>query len=171
MSSNSTYIAESNGAGLAVQPVRMRRLVDRLAHYWRDIAGNGGFPSVDDIDPWMIGDDLKDCLLIEVKTPLKSSCLLAVGEHLLAEPHRQLRLYTIADVPAHSLVSMIVSRLQWVQSSRDCIVAEGETGHDGGTILYRCTLLPLAADGAAIDHVLAAVTYKFVEPARQPVAG
>src|SRR5271163_460803 len=100
MSANSTSAAES---GQADQLVRMRRLVDRLGRYWRDIASRGGFPSVDDVDPWMVGDDWKNCLLIEVRAPVESSRLLAVGEHLLDEPRRQLGLYTVANVPAHSL--------------------------------------------------------------------
>jgi hypothetical protein len=162
MSANSISTAESD------QLIRNRRLVDRLGRYWRDSASRGGFPSVDDVDPWMVGNDWKDCLLIEVRAPVNSSRLLAVGEHLLTDQHRQLGLYTVADVPADALASTVLSRLPRALSTRDCIVDEGETPYEDGTILYRYTLLPLAADGRAIDHVLAAVDDKFVKPARQP---
>ena len=171
MNSNSHHITGNgagNGAHHAELPVRERRLVDRLGYYWREIAFRGGFPSIDDIDPWMVGDDWKDCLLIRVRATVASSRLLAVGEHLLDDPSRQLRDFPIADVPADSLVSLIASHLQQVLSQRDCVIDEGETLHGGGTILYRCTLLPLAEDGTAIDHVLAAVDFKFIEAAQSP---
>jgi PAS fold len=169
MSSNSNHAAESNGAYQAGLPVRERRLVDRLGYYWREVSNRGGFPSVDDIDPWMIGDDWKDCLLIQPSSPVNASRLLAVGEHLVADPHRQLRDFAIADVPPDSLVSLIASHLERVLSIRHYVVDEGATRHAGAMILYRCTLLPLAADGTTIDHVLAAVDFKFVDPARRPL--
>jgi len=138
------------------------RLVNRLLHRWREAACDGVFPSIDHIDPWVIGDDWKDCLLIAIETPVEASRLIAIGEHLLVRPQWQWQTLSVAEVPGDSLISAIASRLHSVVALRDCVIDEGETATDGGMILYRCALLPLAADGVEIDHVLAAVNCKIV---------
>lgn len=144
--------------------VAERRLVNRLRQRWREAVRDGLFPSIDDIDPWVIGDDWKDCMLIAIGFPIESSRLIAIGEHLLAHPQWQWQALSLADVPGDSLISVITARLHNVLSLRDCIVDEGGSARDGGTILYRCTLLPLATDKTEIDHVLVAVNSKFVPP-------
>jgi hypothetical protein len=147
---------------VAEPPVRARRLVDRLGHYWRETARTGRFPALDAIDPWMIGDDWPDCLLVEIQAPLTASRLLAIGEHLLREAQRQPRDYIVAEVPTDSLAGVIIERLPSVLSSREGLVVDGDIAHNSGRMLYRAILLPLAADGATIDHVLAAVSCKFI---------
>jgi hypothetical protein len=95
--------------------------------------------------------------------PTHSENALAVGENLVAGSDRQMQGAVVADYPANSLVGLITSRLPEVLSTRNALVDEGAARHEGHKILYRCTLLPLSSGGADIDHVLAAVNYKFVE--------
>jgi hypothetical protein len=159
----SDFLPRENPALQAEPPSRERRLVDRLRRYWTEISIHRGFVRLDDIDPWMIGDDWKDCLLVELRSPLKFSNLLAVGENLVSGSDRQMQGAVIADYPANSLVGLITSRLPEVLSRRGSLVDEGAACHEGREILYRCTLLPLSSGGTDIDHVLAAANYKFSE--------
>jgi hypothetical protein len=142
-------------------PITGRRLVDRLRRHWREAYGHDRFPSVDSIDPWMIGDDWKDCFMVEIRSPLQSSEIIAIGEHLCPRPYWQLERPAVRDVPDGSLLNVIVSRLAYVLSRRDCLFGEGEIEELDHTILYRCVLLPLSADGVHIDLVLGAINCKF----------
>jgi hypothetical protein len=145
-------------------PTHDRRLVDRLLLHWSRAHCQGGLPSLGDIDPWMIGDDWKDCVLIKVGSPLASSELIAIGEHLLEHPCWQWEPPAVAEVGAGSLIGAVVSRLADALASRDCVVGEGTIVCDDNSILYRCTLLPLSGDGAKIDHVMGAINFKKTEP-------
>jgi hypothetical protein len=161
------FSADDDRTPQAEQSHGRRRLVERLLYYWTEISTSRGFVRLDDIDPWMIGDDWKNCLLVEVRSPLDLSGLLAVGENLVAESERQMQGHVVADYPADSLMGLIVSHLPQVLSRWDSLVDEGTTRHAGQEILYRCTLLPLSETGVAVDHVLAAANYKFIAPPRR----
>src|SRR5271163_2070657 len=150
MNLDSNFLPRTDQIQHAEQPLRERRLVDRLLHYWTEISIHRGFVRLDDIDPWMIGDDWKDCLLVELRSPLKFSNLLAVGENLVSGSDRQMQGAVIADYPANSLVGLITSRLPEVLSRRGSLVDEGAACHEGREILYRCTLLPLSSGGTDI---------------------
>jgi hypothetical protein len=161
MTGNLDFLLADDQAGEGEPWHGKRRLVERLLCYWKEVSTSRGFVRLDDIDPWMIGEDWKNCLLVEVRSPLEFSGLLAVGENLVAEANRQLQGHVIADCPADSLLGLIISHLPRVLSLRDCVADEGRARHQGREILYRCTLLPLSESDATVDHVLAAVNYKF----------
>jgi hypothetical protein len=161
MTLTTDYLAQKDRTEQAEQAPKERQLGDHLRRYWTEISTPRGFVRLEDIDPWMIGDDWKNCLLVELRSPLKSSILLAIGENLVAESDRQMPGDVIAVYPANSLVGLITSHLPLVLSTRDCVVDEGTARHEGREILYRCTLLPLSSNGADINHVLAAANYEY----------
>ena len=159
----SDFLPRENPALQAEPPSRERRLVDRLRRYWTEISIHRGFVRLDDIDPWMIGDDWKDCLLVELRSPLKFSNLL-VGRRKFSiriRPTNAGRGH--CGLSGEFAVGLITSRLPEVLSRRGSLVDEGAACHEGREILYRCTLLPLSSGGTDIDHVLAAANYKFSE--------
>jgi hypothetical protein len=157
-----TDLSTQKNLPLQAEPqLRESCLGDHLRRYWTEISTPRGFVRLEDIDPWMIGDDWKNCLLVELRSPLKSSILLAIGENLVAESDRQMPGDVIAIYPANSLVGLITSHLQVILSTRDCVVDEGTARHEGREILYHCTLLPLSSTGADITHVLAASNYEY----------
>ena len=41
-----------------------RRLVGRVLRHWTEMVHEGRFPRLDEIDPWMLGEDWENCLLI-----------------------------------------------------------------------------------------------------------
>ena len=137
------------------------RLVRRILYHWSEMAAGHGFPSVADIDPWMIGDDWKNCLLIELHTPLTRSRLLNVGSNLLSDPDRPTQPDTIAECPEDTLAGMLVARVPDVLLARDYVLDEGGARLQDRMILYRSILLPLSVNSGDIDHVLAAANYRF----------
>jgi hypothetical protein len=126
-----------------------RRLVWRVLRYWTEIADRGRFPRRDQIDPWMLGEDGANCLLITVQSPIELSHFVAVGVNL-----------AVALCPTDTLAGMLLSRLPRVVSARRGLIIEGGATLRGVGILYRSVLLPLSEDGAAIDHVLGAANYR-----------
>jgi hypothetical protein len=137
------------------------RLVRRILYHWTEVAAGRGFPSVVDIDPWMIGDDWKNCLLIELHTPLTRSRLLNVGNNLLSDPDRPTQPNTIGECPEDTLAGMLVARVPDVLLARDYVLDEGGARLQDRMILYRSILLPLSVNSGDIDHVLAAANYRF----------
>jgi PAS domain len=133
-----------------------RRLVERVLRYWTELATRRGFPRRDDIDPWMIGDDWMNCLLVAVRSPIDRSYFIAVGENLISADSQLPNGTSIARFPSNTLASAMLSLLPQVLSARRCLLAEGMAKYQGTAILYRSALLPLSEDGAVIDHALGA---------------
>jgi hypothetical protein len=46
-----------------------RRLVGRVLRHWQKFVDGGRFPRRDEIDPWLRGEDGKNCLLIALNEP------------------------------------------------------------------------------------------------------
>jgi hypothetical protein len=119
MTLTSDFLAQKEPGVQTEQAPRERRLVDRLERYWTEISSDRGFARLEDVDPWMIGDDWKSCFLVELRSSLKCSNLLAVGEDLAAGPDQQMQGGIIADYPANSLVGLVTPRLPRVLSTRE----------------------------------------------------
>jgi hypothetical protein len=126
-----------------------RRLVERVLRHWTEMAAGRRFPRLDEVDPWMVGEDWANCLLIAVQSPVELSHFTVVGENL-----------AVALCPGDTLAGVLLSHLPWVVSSRCCLIVEGEATLRGVPILYRGALLPISEDGGAIDHVLGAANHR-----------
>ena len=128
-----------------------RRLVWRVLRHWREIAGGGRFLRRDEIDPWMLGEDGANLLLIAVESPIELSHFVAVGVNL-----------AVALCPTDTLAGVLLSRVPQMVSGRRGLMIEGGATLDGLGILYRSVLIPLSDDGVAIDHVLGATNYRLL---------
>jgi hypothetical protein len=140
-----------------------RRLVERVLHHWTEMAAGGwGFPQVNEIDPWMVGNDWANCLVIAVQSPVELSHFVAVGENL-----------AVALCPKDTLAGVLLSHLPRVLSVRRGLIVEGGATSRGVPILYRGALLPLSEDGDTIDHVLGAANHRALladdAPTTQPI--
>src|SRR6267154_5048517 len=73
--------------------VFQRRLVDRVLRLWKEMAHREPFPRRDQIQPAMLGVDWLNCLVIAVKSPVRLSTFVYVGENLslYALPRRKPR--------------------------------------------------------------------------------
>jgi hypothetical protein len=132
-----------------------RRLVERVLRHWTQVAVGNRFPRLDEIDPWMLGEDWANCLLIAVQSPIELSHFIAVGKNL-----------AVAVCSKDTLAGLLLSYLPRVLPARRCLIVEGQASHSGSPVLFRGALLPLSNDGVAIDHVLGAANYRVIEDKR-----
>jgi len=126
-----------------------RRLVERVLRHWTKTVHARGFPRHDEIDPWMLGEDWANCLVIAVEEPVELSYFVGVGKNL-----------AVALCSSTSLAGVLLSRLPRVLSERRCLIIEGGATLRGARILHRSALLPLSEDGVTISHVLGAASYR-----------
>ena len=144
--------AISNIVSDTVTVLFRRRLVDRVLRLWTEMARGGRFPRRDQIEPWMLGEDWANCLVIAVQSPVRLSYLLAVGENL-----------SFAHCPNDSLAGVLLSHLPQVLSERRCLMIEGRATLRGTDVVYRSALFPLSEDGVAIGHVLGAANHRLLK--------
>src|SRR5215472_11860678 len=135
-----------------------RRLVWRVLHRWKEISDSGCFPRRDEIDPWLRGEDGKNCLLIAVESPIELSYFVAVGVNL-----------AIALCRTDTLAGVLLSRAPRVAWARRGLMIEGGATLRGVSILYRALLLPISGDGTAIDNVLGAANYRSLSDGEAPI--
>jgi len=128
-----------------------RRLVWRVLRHWTEMVSGRGWPRRDEIDPWMLGEDWVNCLLIAVQSPVELSHFVTVGENL-----------AVALCPKDTLAGVLLSHLPRVLSARRCLIIEGGATLRSAPILFRSALLPLSDDGMTIDYVLGAVNHRAV---------
>jgi len=135
-----------------------RRLVWRILRQWQEISAGGRFPRRDEIDPWLRGEDGKNCLLIAVESPIELSNFVAVGVNL-----------AVALCRTDTLAGVLLSRAPRVASARRGLIIEGGATLRGVSILYRAVLLPISGDGTAIDNVLGAANYRSLSDGEAPI--
>jgi hypothetical protein len=128
-----------------------RRLVWRVLRHWTEIANGGRFPRRDEIDPWMLGEDGANLVLMAVQSPIELSHFVEVGVNL-----------AVALCPTDTLAGVLLSQLPRVVSARHDLMIGGGATLDGIGILYRSVLLPLSEDSVAIDHLLGAANYRLL---------
>ena len=134
-----------------------RRLVWRVLRHWTEMVNGRGCPRRDEIDPWILGEDWVNCLLIAVQSPVKLSHFISVGENL-----------AVALCPKDTVAGVLLSHLPRVLSARRCLIIEGGATLEGAPILFRSALLPLSDDGMAIDHVLGAANHRALRRGEAP---
>jgi len=139
----------SNIISDTIKTLFQRRLVDRVLRQWKEMADGEPFPRSDQIEPAMLGVDWLNCLVIAVKSPVRLSTFVYVGENLSS-----------TCCPDGSLARVLLSLLPQVVSERRCLMVEGSTRLFDLDILYRSALCPLSADGISIDHVQGAANYR-----------
>jgi hypothetical protein len=128
-----------------------RRLVWRVLRHWKEIADSGRFPRRDEIEPWFLGEDGANCLLIAVEWPIELSHFVVVGVNL-----------AVALCPTDTLAGVLLSRVPRVVSARRGLMIEGAATLRSLGIVYRSVLLPLSERGLVIDHVLGATNYRLL---------
>jgi len=84
-----------------------RRLVYRVLRRWTEIARGGRMPRRNEINPYILGEDGANCLLIAVRSPIERSHFVMVGVNL-----------TLALRPTDTLTGVLLSRLGHVVSTR-----------------------------------------------------
>jgi hypothetical protein len=128
-----------------------RRLVWRVLRHWQKFVDGGRFPRRDEIDPWLHGEDAKNCLLIALESPIELSHFIVVGLNL-----------AVALCSTDTLAGLLLARVPRVASARRGLMIEGGATLRGTDILYRSVLLPLSEGGVTVNHVLGATNYRLL---------
>jgi hypothetical protein len=140
-----------------------RRLVLRLLKYWRDIGGAEKFPAVGDVDAAAIPDMWPHCALLEVTGHERDPLIRHIGEGLANGCDGSLQGRALSVMPGGTLAAHAMSYYAQVLVKHVPITYGGEfRDRDGGKVLYRSIILPLADDGATIDRLLCAANCRVV---------
>jgi hypothetical protein len=135
--------------------VNEQRLVSRLFRHWTTWSAARRFPSKDDVDLSLLGDDARNCVLIRVAPELDQSSFVAVGDNLV-QPGDSLDGKAIAACPKSTLLGAMLKYLPRFRPDGGPLSVAGSATHLGQPVLFRAVLLPLGADGTSIDHILGA---------------
>jgi hypothetical protein len=134
-----------------------RRLVWRVLRRWKEIADSGRFPRRDEIEPWFLGEDGANCLLIAVEWSIELSHFAMVGVNL-----------AVALCSTDTLAGVLFSCVPRVVSARRGLMIEGMATLRGVGILYRGVLLPLSEAGVVIDHAFGTMNYRLLRTNEAP---
>jgi len=137
-----------------------RRLVSRVLRHVSESAVGRRLPQLDDIDPWLVGNDWANCALVRITEPRDRSLFIVVGDHLLPDRRVMLDREPIVRCPATTLLGVVLSFLTKAVDGHSLLMVEGTAAHLRAPVLYRALLVPLAADGRDIDAVLVAANYR-----------
>ena len=140
-----------------------RRLVLRLLKYWRDIGGAEKLPAMADVDTSAIQDMWPHCALLDVTGHERDPLIRYIGEGLANGCDGGLQGQALSATPAGTLAAHAMSYYAQVLVKQVPITFGGEfLDRDGGKVLYRSIILPLADDGATIDRLLCAANCRVV---------
>ncbi len=155
------------GGSAPVPLLEDRRLVSRVLRHVSDGGMARRLLRLDDIDPWLVGDDWAHCALVRVMEPRDQSLFIVVGDRLLPERGQMLDHEPIARCPVTTLLGIVLSFLAKCVDGRSLLMVEGTASHLGLPVLYRALLVPLSADGRAIDSALVAANYRAAAPGEE----
>jgi hypothetical protein len=137
-----------------------RRLVARVFRHWTEMPTAKRFPSKGDIDPWLLGDDWANCVLIRLDRDLDRSTFVTVGEKLLPEHAESLTDKSITACPRETLLGTMLKYLSRFKAIGGPLGIAGTANHHDAHVLFRALLLPVSSDGARIDYILGAANFR-----------
>jgi hypothetical protein len=137
-------------------PLQDRRLVARMLHHVTKGAASERLPRLNDVDPWLVGDDWANCALVRVRRPLEQSVFIVVGANLSPSRRMVLDGEPISRCPQTTLLGTSLSFLARAADERSLLMIEGTAVHLDAPILYRSLLVPLSEDDQKIEAVLIA---------------
>jgi hypothetical protein len=141
---------------MTLPPLEDRRLVSRVLRNVLQSATHGRLPRLNDVDPWLVGDDWSNCALVRVRKPRDQSVFIVVGDNLLSKRERVLDCEPISNCPPTTLLGVSLFFLTEAVEGRAAIMVEGGAAHLGTPILYRTLLVPLSEDDLTVEAVLIA---------------
>jgi hypothetical protein len=140
-----------------------QRLVSRVLRHWVERSAGKRFPSKDDIDFSILGDDRRNCMLVRIDPELERSSFVDIGENLFDQAE-SLKDSPIAACPRGTLLGVTLRYLSRFRPDGGPLSVTGSAPHLGEPVLFRSVLLPLGNDGASIDHILGAVNFRALRP-------
>jgi len=140
-------------------PLDERRLILRILHHWTEMAIAQRFPSRDNIDPWLVGNDWANCVMLILNPEKERFNFSVVGANLVA-PGQCLDGASIADCPDGTVLADMIKHLDRCIADAAPVVIEGATAHLGTSVQYRAILMPLSDDRETVNGIFGAASFK-----------
>ena len=118
-------------------------------------------PRLNDVDPWLVGEDWSSCALVRIRKPLDQSVFIVVNDKLLPNPAVILDRDPISHCSPTALLGVVLFFLAEAVEERAAIMVEGGATHIDAPILFRALLVPLSEDNHTVEAVL--ITSNFRE--------
>ena len=136
-----------------------RRLVSRVLRHILQSGAAGHLPRLNDVDPWLVGEDWSNCALVRIRKPRDQSIFIVVGDKLIpnsialdGEP--------ISRCSPTTLLGVVLFFLAEAVEERAAIMVEGGAPHIDAPILFRALLVPLSEDNQTVEAVLIAANFR-----------
>ncbi len=149
-------------------PLEDRRLVSRVLRHILQSATVGCLPRLNDVDPWLVGDDWSNCALIRIRKPRDQSIFIVVGDRLLPGPLTVLDREPLSHCSPTTLLGVVLFFLAEAVDERAAIMVEGGAPHNDAAALFRALLVPLSEDGQTVEAVLIAANFRERLDGEQP---
>lgn len=137
-----------------------RRLVSRVLRHILQSGMAGHLPRLNDVDPWLVGDDWSNCALVRIRKPCDQSIFIVVGDKLLSKPSIALDGEPISRCSPTTLLGVVLFFLTEAVDERAAIMLEGGAAHIDAPILFRALLVPLSEDNQTVEAVLIAANFR-----------
>jgi hypothetical protein len=141
-------------------PEEDRRLVSRVLKRILQSAIAGHLPRLNDVDPWLVGDDWSNCALVRIRKPLDQSVFIVVSDKLLPNPAMILDGEPISHCPPTTLLGVVLFFFGEAVEERAAIMVEGTATHIDAPILFRALLVPLSEDHQTVEAVLITTNFR-----------
>jgi len=137
-----------------------RRLVSRILKHIVQNSIAGHLPRLNDVDPWLLGDDWSNCALVRIRKPRDQSVFIVVGDKLLSKPSMILDREPVSHCSPTTLLGVVLFFLPEAVEERAAIMVEGGAAHIDTPILFRALLVPLSEDDQTVEAVLIAANFR-----------
>ncbi|HEY0269528.1 MAG TPA: hypothetical protein VGC10_00895 [Sphingomonas sp.] len=138
-----------------------RRMHVRAYNFWVSMLGGRAYPSIEDLDPETSGDFGPHSVLLDFTAGIENPTITFLGEALRRECGLEHGVYSIAEVPARSLLSRLTDHYLQILANRAPIGFEAEfVSQRGHNTLYRGILMPYSSDDDTIDFVYGVINWK-----------
>ena len=137
-----------------------RRMVVRLPHHWRELAGaSRHYPERNELDPQAVGEPWPSCFVLDLTGDPDDPTVEYVGEALAALGGALEEGTPSSAIAPESLLAHATSRVATAASFKVPVVFGGEfQNREDEPLLFRGILAPLGAEPAGLTHLLGAAS-------------
>lgn len=136
-----------------------RRLVLRVLHRWREVAGDRPFPATEEANAATFPEFWPFCYVLDVSAGIEQAVFTEFGEELEDACGRNMARRAARDTPSPSAVSESLRHAAEVLRKQVPVTRSGSFETARGTnVLYRTVLLPLGDH--EVTHILGAANFR-----------
>ncbi len=143
-------------------PAAEKRLVLRILDLWRHAHQTDELPPAASLSAADTGADMDHVYMIDVAHP-GGPCFTHIGEALRTGDWPRKTEALLADCPEGSVLGLSSRNWREIVDRRVPVTRGGIGRHQGGPVLYRSIMMPLADQSGGISVIMGAVNWRKVE--------